>query len=59
LELTDEADMSAAVLEHAGAIYFMDGEPDKAIDFWKEALKLAPDNELLQRKVKNKSYYFK
>lgn len=59
IELTDEADMSADVLEHAGDIYFMDGEPDKALDFWKEALKFAPDNELLQRKVKNKSYYFK
>ena len=59
LELTGEDDMSADVLEHAGDIYFMDGEPDKALDFWKEALKLAPDNELLQRKVKNKSYYFK
>jgi len=59
LELTDEADMSADVLEHAGDIYFMDGEPDKALTFWKDALKFAPDNELLQRKVKNKSYYFK
>ncbi len=51
--------MSADVLEHAGDIYFMDGEPDKAFYFWKEALKLTPDNELLQRKVRNKSYYFK
>lgn len=59
LELTGEDDMSADVLEHAGDIYFMDGEPDKALDFWKEALKLTPDNELLQRKVRNKSYYFK
>ena len=59
LELTGEDDMSADVLEHAGDIYFMDGEPDKALCFWKEALKLTPDNELLQRKVRNKSYYFK
>ncbi len=59
LELTGEDDMSADVLEHAGDIYFMDGEPDKALYFWKEALKLTPDNELLQRKVRNKSYYFK
>lgn len=59
LQLTPEADISADVLEHAGDIYFMDGEPDEALNFWKEALKLSPDSELLQRKVRNKSYYFK
>lgn len=59
LGLMGEDDMSADVLEHAGDIYFMDGEPDKALSFWKDALKYDPDNELLQRKVKNKSYYFK
>lgn len=57
LEVTDE--LSADVLEHAGDIYFMDGEPDKALEFWKDALKLDPDNELLGRKVKHKTYFFK
>ncbi|WP_289769459.1 tetratricopeptide repeat protein [uncultured Duncaniella sp.] len=59
IELTDEADMSADVLEHAGDIYFMDGEPDMAVDFWKRAMKYDPDNELLQRKVRHKTYFFK
>lgn len=57
LEIIEER--SAEVLEHAGDIYFMDGDPDGALGFWKEALELDPDNELLQRKVKNKAYYFK
>lgn len=59
LELTAEEELTADVLEHAGDIYFMDGMPDEALDFWKDALKLAPDNELLQRKVKHKTYFFK
>lgn len=59
LELTPEDDLSADVLEHAGDIYFMDGDPDHALEYWKEALKLAPDNELLQRKVRHKTYFFK
>lgn len=57
LALTDER--SEEILEHAGDIYFMDGDPDGALEFWKEALKLAPGNELLQKKVKHKTYFFK
>lgn len=59
IELTPEEDLSADVLEHAGDIYFMDGDPDRALEYWKDALRLAPDNELLQRKVKHKTYFFK
>lgn len=57
LDLTDER--SEEILEHAGDIHFMDGDPDGALDLWKEALKLAPGNELLERKVKHKTYFFK
>ncbi|MDE7146632.1 MAG: tetratricopeptide repeat protein, partial [Duncaniella sp.] len=57
MELSEEE--SADILEHAGDIYFMDGEPDEAVEFWKKALVLAPDNELLGRKVKHKTYFFK
>lgn len=59
LALTGDDEMTADVLEHAGDIYFMDGHPDEALDFWKDALKLVPDNELLRRKVKHKTYFFK
>jgi hypothetical protein len=37
----------------------MCGEPDKALDFWKEALALKPDDDLLARKVKHKTYFYK
>jgi len=57
LSLTDER--SEEILEHAGDIYFMDGDPDGALRFWKEALELAPDNQLLAKKAKHKTYFFK
>lgn len=49
---------SAELNHHAGDVYFMCGEPQKAVEFWKEALKLEPDNELLKKKVKHKTYFY-
>lgn len=54
----DDDDLSAEMLEHAGDIYFMVREPDKALAFWKRALDLDPDNELLRRKVTHKTYFY-
>ena len=50
---------SAELLEHAGDIYFMNGEPDKAVEFWEKAIKYNPDSELLLRKVRHRTYFFK
>ncbi len=36
----------------------MNGEPESALEFWEEALKLEPDNKLLKKKVKNKTHYY-
>jgi tetratricopeptide (TPR) repeat protein len=55
----DTEGASAEILSHAGDIYFMCGEPDKALAYWKQALALDPKNELLGRKVKNKTYFYK
>lgn len=57
LELDNE-DSSSEVYEHAGDIYFMNGHPDEALEFWEKALSLDPDNDLLKRKVKNKTFFF-
>lgn len=53
-------DISAEILEHAGDIYYMCGEPDDALRFWKRALARKPeDSDLLERKVKAKAYLYK
>ncbi len=46
------------ILSHAGDIYFMCGEPQEAVKYWKSALSIAPDDALLKRKVENKAYYY-
>lgn len=51
-------DPQSDVLHHAGDIYYMNGEPESALEFWEDALKLDPDNELLKKKVKNKTHYY-
>ena len=50
---------SVDLLEHYGDILFMTGDTDAAVEQWKLALELDPDNELLMRKVQDKTYYEK
>lgn len=55
----DEYSGISEVLEHAGDIYFMYGLPERAIEFWQEAAKHGTPSELLMRKVKNRTYFYK
>ena len=45
------------LLEHYGDILWFIGEKDQAVEQWNKALEVDPDNEVLQRKVKDKTYY--
>lgn len=48
---------SAVLLEHAGDIYYRVGERNKAVDFWRKALKKATDKAQkirLQKKIRNR-----
>lgn len=58
LSLTDPERMSAEEYDHAGDIYFMNGEREKALEYWKDALNLDKDNKNIKRKVKNKTIFF-
>lgn len=49
---------SAEIYDHAGDIYFMNGEPKEAVKFWEKALELDPDNKLIQKKVRHKTYFY-
>lgn len=50
---------SADILEHYGDILFVTGDEEEAVAQWEKALELNPTNELLQRKVVDKTYYEK
>lgn len=56
--LEAEVTPSADLYEHAGDIYFMNGLPDEALEYWEKALEMNPENKLLAKKVKNKAYFF-
>ncbi|MDE6207145.1 MAG: tetratricopeptide repeat protein [Muribaculaceae bacterium] len=49
---------TAEIYDHAGDIYFMNGEPDEALEFWKQAAALAPDDEKIKKKILHKTYFF-
>ncbi len=57
-EMVEEHAMSADIYDHAGDIYFMNGEPEQAVKFWTRALELKPGDEKIARKVKYKTYFF-
>lgn len=63
-------DKSSVVVEHCGDIYYLSGEPEKALEYWKQAEKLGmepveegqeprkeKDMKLLRKKIANKKYY--
>jgi tetratricopeptide (TPR) repeat protein len=52
-----ELDDDNHLLEHYGDILWFNDEKEAAVEQWSKALDMDPDNELLQRKVKDKTYY--
>ncbi len=52
----NDSEVPADVYEHAGDIYFKNDDKETAIEFWEKALALDPDNKLLARKVKQRTY---
>lgn len=57
IDLTkDESGDSSELYSHMGDILYMCGDPDGALEYWKKALTMSPDDKLLQKKVKQKTY---
>lgn len=57
-ETRPENEPSTEIYDHAGDIYFMSGDHTEAVEFWKEALKLDPENEAIKKKVTHRTYFF-
>jgi len=68
--LQNGGDKSSVVVEHGGDIYYQNGELEKALEYWKQAEKLAAESaddedeardekelKLLKKKIANKKYY--
>lgn len=52
----DKDTVSGVIIEHAGDIYAMSGDKEKAVELWMKAAKREPDNKILARKIKLKKY---
>ena len=50
-------DISAELYSHLGDILFNSARPDEAVDAWKKAAELNPDDALLKKKIKAKMYF--
>lgn len=51
-----DSDSSAVVIEHAGDIYAMNKEMDKALFYWNQSLQKGNESKVLFRKIKFKKY---
>lgn len=47
---------SDVVVEHCGDIYYMTGDVEGALKYWKKALEMGNKSELLKQKIKQKKY---
>jgi len=54
--IKNDTTLSNVVIEHAGDIYAMAGDMEKALEFWQRAVREGNDSAVLQRKIKLKKY---
>jgi len=54
--LQNDSVPGAVILEHAGDIYALCGDMERAVELWQQALDNDPDNKMLRRKLKRKKY---
>lgn len=45
------------IVEHVGDGYALNGDKEKALEFWKKAKELGSTNKALNKKIENKEYY--
>ena len=51
-----DKEKSSEVVEHCGDIYYMLGETERAVEYWKEALQIGSESEVLKEKIRLKKY---
>lgn len=51
-----DGDKSDVVVEHCGDIYFMTGDVEGALNYWKKALEMGSESKTLKQKIEKKKY---
>lgn len=54
--IRNDSALSDVVLEHVGDIYYMTGDSEKAVEYWRRAVDEGNDSALLARKIKLRKY---
>ena len=54
--IKSDKEKSGVIIEHCGDIYFMTGDVDGALKFWKEALERGSQSKTLKQKIQKKKY---
>lgn len=54
--MKSDEEKSAEVVEHCGDIYFMVGEVEQAVNYWKQSLELGNQSETLKKKIEQQKY---
>lgn len=54
--LKNDADASEVVVEHCGDIYYMTGDVEGALRYWKQALEKGSQSKTLKKKIATKKY---
>lgn len=55
--ISNDTTNSTELIDHYGDILFMTGNQEKALEQWIKAKELGKESELLERKIKDKTYY--
>lgn len=54
--IKSDKEKSDVIIEHCGDIYYMTGDVDGALKFWKEALERGSQSKTLKQKIQKKKY---
>lgn len=54
--MKNDGSKSDTIVEHCGDIYYMTGDVDKALEYWKQALEMGSESKTLKQKIRKKKY---
>ena len=54
--MKNEGDKSDTIVEHCGDIYYMTGDVDGALKYWKQAQEMGSESKTLKKKIEKKKY---
>ena len=54
--MKNDGEKSDVIVEHCGDIYFMTGDVEGALKYWKKALEMGSESKTLKQKIEKKKY---